>query len=164
MKALVLAFLLIASPVLAQDKPVLAVPDDISYVTAIANPISAAIAAYRVPSGEKVCAFGRLAITELVGNGATIGIKHWVVSPRPCLGCAPDGEPSGHTMNSVLGSSSAQWWNLGGWQRWALSAGMVALTGFLRHDANRHTWFQIVSGALVGAGAEAAGHLLRCES
>lgn len=143
-----------------QERPVVEWSDWSSYGTAIGNPLSAGIAGWR--SGNTGCALERLAISEGVGNLATLGIKHFVTSPRPCLGCAADGLPSGHTMNSVIGATGAQWGGLRSWQRWAVSSGLVVLTGFLRHDANRHTWTQVASGAAIGAGAEAFGQLLRC--
>ncbi len=155
MKALVIVLLLVA-PLQAQ-KPVEQWADWSSYPTAVANPARAAVEAWR--SSSRGCRFGQLAISEGLGNGVTMIAKRSYASPRPCLGCAPDGMPSGHTMNSVIGAGSA--WG-GGWKGVLLSAGFVAATGFLRHEANRHTWRQITAGALLGAGSELAGHALRC--
>lgn len=154
---LVLMFLLISSSAGAQQLPVRAWSDWSSYGTAVGNPGAAAVAAYR--SEHPACNLGRLALSEGIGNGLTLAAKHSFASPRPCLGCAPDGMPSGHTMNSAIGSWTA-WGH--GWKGKLLSAGLVASTGFLRHDANRHTWRQIAAGALIGFGSEAAGQLIPC--
>jgi membrane-associated phospholipid phosphatase len=134
----------------AQTKPVVGWADDLSYATAAINPTIAAVEAWRSPS--RLCHFGRLAISEAVANGVGITIKHFVVSPRPCLGCAPDGMPSGHTWNSAVGYLSSGW-------------GFTATiaTGVLRHEANRHTWPQVIAGAMLGVGAEASGLLLKCK-
>lgn len=144
---LALLFLLLAAPCAAQEVRPLA--DVGSYGTALVNPLTAAVAAWRSPS--RGCRLARLALSEAIGNGLTIGLKRVLVSPRPCLGCAPDGMPSGHTMNSLIGASSS---------RWGFTASIA--TGALRHGANRHTWPQVLAGAAVGVGAEAAGRLVRC--
>lgn len=156
--------LLAAAPLQAQPLPVARWADWSSYGTAIANPADVAIRAVR---DRDWCALGRLGIQEAVGNGATWGLKRAFygqpVAERPCLGCAPDGEPSGHTMNSGIGADAARWGFADRWKGWIVSAGLVALTGLLRHEANRHYWHQILAGAAVAAGADAAGYLLRCE-
>jgi membrane-associated phospholipid phosphatase len=132
-----------------------------SYGTAVGNPGAAAVDAWR--SDRRGCNLARLALSEGVGNGITLWAKRTYDSPRPCLGCAPDGMPSGHTMNSVIGSS--QWGGgLKPWQHYLIAGGLVAATGWLRHDANRHTWRQIAAGAVLGVGAEAAGHLITCRT
>lgn len=122
-----------------------------SYPTAMVNPATAAIEAWR--SNDRACRFGRLALSEAIGNGVALTLKHFIVSPRPCLGCVPDGMPSGHTMNSAIGMFSS---------RWGFTATIA--TGVLRHEANRHTWKQIAAGAALGVGAETAGLLLKCRT
>lgn len=135
-------------PVHAQE-PVKPWADVTSYGTAMVNPAVAAVEAWR--SNDRACRFGRLALSEAIGNGVALTLKHFIVSPRPCLGCAPDGFPSGHTANSAIGMFSS---------RWGFTATIA--TGVLRHEANRHTWKQIAAGAALGVGAEAAGHLIKC--
>jgi len=95
---------------------------------------------------------GRLALSEAIGNGVALAMKHFIVSPRPCLGCNAMGMPSGHTMQSSIGMFSS---------RWGFTATIA--TGVLRHEANRHTWQQIAAGAAIGVGAEAAGRLIKCQ-
>jgi membrane-associated phospholipid phosphatase len=148
--------LVLARPVQAQPRPVTQWSDWASYGTALGNPAAAAVAAWR--SDHRLCALGQLALSEGVGNGITIWSKHVITSPRPCLGCDPDGSPSGHTMNSVIGFS--RWSH--GWVQYLVAGGLAAATGWLRHDAGRHFWRQIGEGALLGVGAEAAGQLIRC--
>lgn len=156
--------LMLSAPVQAQPRPVREWADWASYGTAMANPAGALQAA--LAGDHKACDLGRLAIREVVGNTATIGLKHWRYGEpdavRPCLGCAPDGDPSGHTANGIIGSSTA-WSGLHGWVRWVVVASTAAATGLLRHDSFRHFWEQIGKGALVGVGAEASGYLLRCK-
>jgi membrane-associated phospholipid phosphatase len=130
--------------------PVAPWADWASYGTALVNPVTAAVSA--LTSHDKVCRLGQLGISELVGNVATLTLKRLIVSPRPCLGCAPDGMPSGHTMNSTIGFSS----------RWKVGVLFSVGTAELRADAHRHTPWQVAAGAAIGVGAEAAGHLLRC--
>lgn len=143
--------LLVASPATAQQ-PVSPVPDALSYGTALVNP---AIAAYKAArSSDPMCRLSQLGIAELVGNGTALTLKRLVRSPRPCAGCAPDGFPSGHTMNSTIGSISA------GWQ---VGLTFTAGTGGLRMAAHRHTPWQVLAGAAIGLGADAAGHLLKCD-
>lgn len=147
--ASILAVLLLAAPAAAQV-PVAPIADWASYGTAIVNPTLAAVDAWRSPA--RTCRFGQLAISELVGNGVALTLKHFVVSPRPCLGCVADGMPSGHTMNSTIGFSS----------RWKVGVIFSLATAELRTDAHRHTPWQVAAGAALGVGAEAAGHLLHC--
>lgn len=123
--------------------------DGVSWGTAFVNPTVAVVKAWQ--SDDKKCRLGRLALSEGILNGVSLTLKHFIVSPRPCLGCAPDGMPSGHSGNSVIGSSS---WNFG--------IVFAASTGALRMEANRHTPKQVAAGLLVGAGAELAGRLIRC--
>lgn len=131
------------------QEPVKPWADMSSYPTAIVNPGWAVVEAWR--SDDRACRFGRLALSEAFGNGIALALKHFIVSPRPCLGCAPDGMPSGHTMNSAIGIFDS---------RWGFTATIA--TGVLRHEANRHTWPQIAAGAALGVGAEAAGRLVKC--
>lgn len=150
-KRIVIAVLLLspAPPALAQQ-PVEKLPDYASWGTALVNPSVAAVQALR--SDRPGCRLAQLAISEAVGNAATIAIKHFVVSPRPCLGCAADGSPSGHSMNATIGLSQ---WRYG----LVLSFGTMQL----RRDAHRHTLAQVLQGFAVGIGAEAAGRLVKCE-
>jgi hypothetical protein len=154
----VLALLFFAPIVHAQPPPIDTRPpvekwaDGISWATAFVNPTVAAIEAWRSP--RRGCKFAQLAISEAIGNVAVLTLKHFIVSPRPGFGLPPDGQPSGHSMNSVIGATA---WNPG------IGLSFTFATGGLRHQANRHEWDQIVWGWLLGFGAEAAGHLLRCE-
>lgn len=150
--ALLAVLLLLAAPLQAQV-PVSPIADWASYGTALVNPTIAAVEAWRSPA--RACRFGQLAISEAVGNVAALTLKHFIVSARPCIGCLPDGDPSGHSMNAMIGFSARNW-GMG------LSFGFA--TGALRYDAHRHFPSQIAKGLLLGAGAEAAGHLLRCQS
>jgi membrane-associated phospholipid phosphatase len=156
---LVVLALLVASPAAAQPRPVNEWADWSSYGTALGNPMNVALQAIR---DRKWCELGRLGIQEGVGNGVTLGIKHTVTSSRPCAGCPPDGFPSGHTMNAGIGADAARWGFGDRWKDWIVSAGLVFLTGLLRHEANRHYWYQIGAGAAVAVGADAAGYLLHC--
>jgi len=147
----VLVALLTFAPVAqAQPPPVTPWADWASYGTAVVSPTVAAIQAWRSP--HRGCKLGQLAISEAVGNLAALTLKRLIVSPRPCLGCGTEGFPSGHTMNSVIGFSSS----------WRVSVGFAWSTAALRATAHQHTPRQVVAGALLGLGAEAAGHLLKC--
>lgn len=151
MKTLLL-LLSFAAPLYAQTQPVNALPDWVSYGTAAANAAWSAVDAARGP--DKACHFARLGISEAIGNGVTLLVKHVVVSPRPCLGCSPDGMPSGHTMNSFIGGLNHPrvGWSLG------------VTTGVLRSAANRHFPFQIDTGAMIGIGADLLPRaFLRCQ-
>jgi hypothetical protein len=145
-KLLFLLLLLLSAKVEAQDKPVVDWADKTSYATAATSPSASLIEAVRGES--KKCDLLKLGLKEVLANGVGITIKHFVVSPRPCLGCPPDGMPSGHTWNSFIGND---------W-RFALSFGIT--TGVLRHTANRHTWKQVAAGALLGVGSDVAGELI----
>lgn len=150
--ALLVVICLLCLPIVGHTQaPVQPWADWTSYPTAMVNPGTAAIEAWR--SSDRACRFGRLALSEAIGNGVALTLKHFIVSPRPCLGCAPDGMPSGHTMNSAIGMFSS---------RWGFTATIA--TGALRHEAHRHTWQQIAAGAALGVGAEAAGRLLKCRT
>ena len=122
-----------------------------SYGTAAVNPAIALVTALRSPS--RGCHLWRLGLSELVGNGASLGLKALIRSPRPCLGCASDGMPSGHSMNGVIGATARGW-------GWGLA--FAVPTPALRIAAHRHTRSQAVWGTLLGATAEAAGQLVRC--
>src|SRR5690349_11545625 len=89
--------------VIALAQAVAPIPDAVSWGTAFVNPTLATIDALK--SEHKGCRLARLALSEGVGNGLSIGLKHLIVSPRPCAGCNPDGMPSGHSMNSAIGFS-----------------------------------------------------------
>lgn len=148
-RAVVVALLLVA-PVSAQE-PVNPVLDALSYGTALVNPTIAAVQAIR--SDHRWCKLGQLALSEAIGNTSTLTIKHFDHSPRPCRGCADDGNPSGHTMNSAIGMSSTGW---------AVGASFVWGTGALRHESNEHTWRQIALGGFIGILSDLAGHFLKC--
>lgn len=148
LKTLLVVVLLVV-PVRAQE-PVNPVLDKLSYATAFVNPAVAGWKAVR--SEHPKCKLARLAIAEAVGNTSTLLVKHYVPSPRPCLGCPADGLPSGHTMNSAIGNSS----------EWALGASFVWGTGALRHESKRHTWKQVALGAFIGVMSDQAGQLLKC--
>lgn len=147
--AVVIALWFLATPAAAQP-PVEPWANWASYGTALVNPAIAAVDAWRSP--HRGCRLGQLAISELVGNAASMTLKHFLVSPRPCLGCGSDGMPSGHTMNSTIGVTA----------RWKVGVLFTVATAELRTDAHRHTPWQVAAGAALGFGAEAAGHLLRC--
>ncbi len=125
-------------------------PDWASYGTALVNPTVAAVEAWR--SNDRACRFGRLALSEAVGNATVLILKHGIISERPCFACEPDGIPSGHTMNSTIGASS-----------WRYGFSMTLATGGLRVAAHRHTWQQVVAGAAIGAAADGVGRLVRCQ-
>jgi len=132
------------------QEPVKPWADVTSWGTSFVNPGIAAVEAWQ--SNDRACRFGRLALSEAIGNGVALAMKHFIVSPRPCLGCNAMGMPSGHTMQSSIGMFSS---------RWGFTATIA--TGVLRHEANRHTWQQIAAGAAIGVGAEAAGRLIKCQ-
>ena len=121
----------------------------VSWATAFVNPTVAAVDALK--SEQKGCRLARLALSEAIGNGVTIVLKHVIESPRPCVGCAADGFPSGHTANSFIGVS--------GW-RYGFAFGFT--TGQLRRDAHRHTFPQVLAGAAIGIGSEFAGRVVKC--
>ena len=146
--SLVAAILLISTTVYAQE-PVTKWADAVSWGTAFVNPTVATVEALR--SDQKGCRLGKIALSEGIANGLALTMKHFILSPRPCLGCLPDGMPSGHSANSMIGAS--------GW-RYGIVLG--ATTGSLRMQANRHTPTQVAAGLLLGAGAEFAGRLIHC--
>lgn len=134
------------------QEPVKPWADVASYATAAVNPVTAAVKAWH--SSDPACALGRLAISEAIANGLALTLKHFIVSPRPCIGCQPDGMPSQHTANAFVGFSSH-------WQ-YGLAFGIA--TGGLRMAANRHTFKQVLAGAAIGIGADYAPRLLKCGS
>lgn len=145
--SIVAVLLLSASPLYAQQ-PVTKWADWSSYGTAAVNP---ALAAWDARHDR--CKLARLAVQESIGNGLTLALKHRIVSVRPCVGCAPDGFPSGHTMNSLIGFS----------RNWKVGLAFGLATAELRNEANRHTPWQILAGAGVAVAAEASGYLIRCQ-
>jgi len=145
--------LLLWPRVVFAQAPVVQWADWVSYGTAAVNPAIGVVSAWR--SDQRWCRLGQIGISELVGNGSTLAIKHFVRSARPCLDCPADGMPSGHSMNSVIGVSQ---YDLGLRLGWTFSWG----TQQLRGEAHRHTKTQRAAGLLIGAGAEFAGHLLKC--
>lgn len=166
MRRLVVLMLVLAcsSPVSAQDKPVLEVPDILSYGTAVYNPVRAFYDAVR--SDDVTCNLSRFAVTQGILQASLFALKHTINGPaaeRPCLGCAHDGFPSGHAGNAVPGIGDA--WDHGGWKGLALGLSSAAVTAILRIWANRHTTKQVLVGLAVGAAAEWAGRILvRCPS
>ena len=71
--------------------------------------------------------------------------------------------PSAHATTSMIGlaqPSPSRGFSL----RLTIGLGSATATGILRPVANRHTPLQAGLGMLLGAGAEAAGQLLKCES
>lgn len=147
---LTLIALLLASTAHAQE--VRPVPDYLSYATAAVNP---SIAVWKAMHSEhKVCSLAQLGISEAVGNITTLTMKHFIKSPRPVAELAPDGMPSGHSMNAVLGSMSSGW---------KVGVSFSVGTALLRKGANRHTTSQVLAGLGIGVGAELSGHLLHCQ-
>lgn len=149
----VLALLLLFScAVAAQGLPVVPWADNTSYATAAINPIWGVVEAWR--SSERSCHLAQLGLSEAIGNGLALTLKQSISSPRPCLGCAPDGFPSGHTMNSFIGFSS----------HWQYGIAFGLSTAALRVHANRHTWTQVAAGTAIGIGADYAGRLVHCQN
>jgi membrane-associated phospholipid phosphatase len=144
---LVLLLVCLPSAVFAQQ-PVTRWADWTSYGTAAVNPTLAAWDAR-----HSRCKLARFGLSEGIGNGLTLALKHRVISARPCLGCAPDGFPSGHTMNSLIGFS----------RNWKVGLAFGLATAELRVTANRHTWQQVLAGAGVAVAAEASGYMIRCQ-
>lgn len=148
---LLLLLCLFAAPLCAQE-PVNPWADAASWGTALVNPSVAAVKAAR--GADPWCHLGQLGLSELIGNGSVMALKHFIVSPRPCAGCDSRGMPSGHSMNSVLGVSSN--WRFGLF----FSLGTVQL----RQEAHRHTRWQTAAGAALGGLSELAGQkLLQCK-
>lgn len=144
--ALVTFAMLGSSPASAQTAPIVVPWADVtSYATAAVAPGLAVATALR--SREPRCQLLRLGVSEAIGNGLTLTLKQLVNSPRPCSGCAADGMPSGHTMNSTIGFSS----------RWQVGLAFALGTAELRTAAHRHTPIQVAAGAAVGMLAEWAG-------
>ena len=146
---------LLACPVSAQE-PVNKAADYVSWATAGANATGAIVEAIR--SDDTKCHLARLAISEAIGMGAAFTFQHLIVSPRPCLGCAPNGWPSAHVTQSVLGSTASA-------KRltWGFSVGVAVGTAEGRDRAHRHTRAQQAAGMVFGSLAELAGQkLLRC--
>lgn len=139
------------APAAGAQEAVRPVPDVVSYGTAAINP---SIALWKaLHSSDKLCQLSRLGVAEIVGNGATLTIKRLRFghpdAERPCAGCTPDGDPSGHSMNGAIGAFSSGW-----------GISFALPTPWLRVEANRHTKTQAVKGTLLGLGAEAFSHLI----
>lgn len=139
----VLAFVLLPHVLFAQEVNRWA--DDVSWGTAFINPAISAVQAAR--SDTPKCQLAQLGVTAGILTAAVVATKHFVTSPRPCAGCAPDGWPSGHTAFSGLGAH--------GWRY-----GFEFTTASLRMLAHRHTAPQVTAGALYAAGATLAGEKL----
>src|ERR1044071_4925460 len=126
---LLLVVLLVGLPATAfAQQPVTRWADWASYGTAAVNPTLAAWDAR-----HSRCKLARLALSEGIGNGLTLALKHRVISARPCLGCVPDGFPSGHTMNGLVGFS----------RNWKVGLAFGLATAELRNEANRATPWQV---------------------
>ncbi len=152
------AALLIAlgAGVLQAQAPVSRVPDVVSWATAGANATVAITEAIR--SDETKCRLGQLAVSEAIGMGAAFTLQHFIISARPCLGCAPNGMPSAHVTQSLLGSTASA-----RGLTWGFSLGMALGTAEGRDRAHRHTRAQQVAGFALGSVAEWAGHqVVRC--
>jgi len=155
-----LLLLALATPARAQPQPVNKWADWTSYGTAGVNVTIGVVDAWN--SERRGCHLAQLLVSEGVGNGTALTVKHHVRSPRPCLGCPPDGMPSAHTMNGIIGINQAH--RASSWKgRLLVGVTAATLTGFLRWQANRHTWEQIGWGALLGVGAELSGQIIRCD-
>lgn len=147
--------LVVAAPAAAQVA-VAPIPDAISYGTAAANPTRVVVDVLRSDGDTpaKACRLAQLAVSEAIGNAVAIALKAIVVAPRPCAGCAPDGMPSGHTLNSAIGLQA------GG----PRAIAFVVATGALRIAAHRHTPTQVVAGAAAGLVADRLGRVVvRCD-
>ncbi len=152
--ALVLVALSGAS-VTAQE-PVARVPDVASWITAGANTAGAIVEATR--SDDAKCRLGQLAVSEAIGLGVAFTLQHVVISARPCLGCAPNGMPSAHVTQSLLGSTASA-----KGLTWGFSIGMAIGTAEGRDRAHRHTRAQQAAGFALGSLAEWGGHrIIRC--
>lgn len=154
--ALLLAFTAGAG---AQPLPVNKWADWSSYGTAGVNTTIGVVDAWQ--SERRGCHLGQLALAEGLGNGLALIGQHTITSPRPC--CPGNGLPSQHVTNSVIGLNQAH--PASSWKgRVLVGVTMVALTGLLRWQANRHTWEQIGWGALTGLVAELGSHwIVRCD-
>ncbi len=142
--------------VLAAQEPVARVPDVASWVTAGANATGAVVDAIR--SDDATCRLGQLAISEAIGMGAAFTLQHFIISARPCLGCAPNGMPSAHVTQSLIGSTASA-----RGLTWGFSLGMALGTAEGRDRAHRHTRAQQVAGFALGSLAEWTGQrLVRC--
>jgi PAP2 superfamily len=159
MKFLLVALLLtLATPVAAQElEPVGPGADVASWATSLFNPTAAAIRAIR--SDDPKCQLSRLMVAEGIGNVTVLVLKHFLVSPRPCIGCDNHGWPSGHSMNGLLGSGSGYNHDIG----FGVSVTMAVGTAGLRVAAHRHTPQQVIAGLLIGVGVEALSYrLVQC--
>jgi membrane-associated phospholipid phosphatase len=145
---LILILVLFSSPAYAQE-PVVKWADYSSWATAAVEPTVSVIEALR--SNDKKCNLLKLGIKEAISNGTVLTIKHFVSSPRPCLGCLDNGMPSGHTANGFTGNN------------WQVSLYFGTVTGILRHRANRHTWTQVLAGAGIGVASNFIGDLMHCK-
>ena len=155
--AIALGILLVLATPLSAQVPVEPIADAASWATSLVNPTAAAIRAIRSPDPK--CALSRLLVAEGIGNATVLTLKHFLVSPRPCLGCDTHGWPSGHSMNSVIGAASGWRVDIG----FGVSLGAAVGTAGLRVGAHRHTPAQVVAGLLLGAGVEALSYgLVRC--
>ncbi len=138
------------------QEPVARVPDVASWITAGANAAGAIVEATR--SDDAKCRLGQLAVSEAIGLGVAFTLQHVVISARPCLGCAPNGMPSAHVTQSLLGSTASA-----KGLTWGFSIGMAVGTAEGRDRAHRHTRTQQAAGFALGSLAEWGGHqLVKC--
>lgn len=142
-------------------------PDWISWGTAFTAPSIAV--AHALKSDHPTRELLRVGLSEVIGNGATMLIKHQVTADRPCMGydhCKPDGMPSGHSANGFIGSAvfvAPCGLEMSPTARWVSVTAAVA-TPILRVLAHRHTVGQAIIGSLIGLGATAAGRFIPCAS
>jgi hypothetical protein len=126
------------------QQPVKPWADWSSYGTAVGNPGSAVLAAWRSPA--RYCYLVQFGVSEALGQGG----RRWFGG-------------SGHAMNSVIGSSGARWGTLKGRNRWLVSLGLVVATMLLRQHDNQDTFEHVAAGALIGGAAETVGHIIGCQ-
>lgn len=157
MRSLIGGLILILAVPLHAQEPVVKWADYTSWGTAATNVTAGLIEGLRSSTPKRtLLRIGLSGATEIT---TTTLLKHAIESPRPCLGCLPDGMPSGHTAFSDVGAFSscdpAQ-------AKWGLT--LVAVTALLRVLAHRHTWKQVTAGAAVGLGSDLLWRLLlHCE-
>lgn len=153
---LVVAMLTLAVPAAAQEE-VQTWPDAISWGTAAFNPAMAVWRATR--SSDPKCRLSQLLVSEGIGNAVAFTLQRFIISPRPCLGCRPNGAPSAHSMNSVIGITSGWRVDIG----FGVGVGAAIGTAAGRVAARRHTKAQVIEGLLLGAASEWVGRsLVKC--
>lgn len=147
----IVALLLTCRPLAAQE-PVNEAADIIRWGTAVANPLLGAVRAIR--SDDPGCRLSQEMISLGIGLGGALVLQHLIVSPRPCLGCPPNGQPSAHSAASVAGA-------LSGWRHdigFGFSVTMAVGTAGLSVASKRHTRAQAIAGLALGVAGEAVSH------